>query len=65
MWLVRTASITGNPNDMLGTNVPSITSQCSQSASLRFIMSMSARRLAKLAESMDGETIVGIGKLRL
>ena len=41
---VRIGSINGKPNEILGTNVPSITSTCSQSASLRLIISKSCAK---------------------
>ena len=53
-----TASSTGNPNEMLGTNTPSMTSRWSQSASLRLIISISRSRCRKSAASNDGETNV-------
>ena len=41
-------------NEIFGTNTPSMTSTCSQSASERLIISRSLRRSAKLAESTEG-----------
>ena len=49
-----TASKTGKPKDMLGTKTPSITSMCNQSASLSLIISTSALRFRKSAESKEG-----------
>jgi hypothetical protein len=55
-----TFSITGNPNEMLGTNKPSITSRWIQSASLAFNILISSERLRKSAESSDGAMITDI-----
>ena len=49
---------TGKPNDILGTNTPSIISKCSQSASLRLIFSRSLLKSAKFAESKDGAILI-------
>ena len=48
---------TGKPKDMFGTNTPSIISMCTQSASLRLIISMSFARYAKSAERIEGDII--------
>ena len=53
------------PDEMFGTKTPSITSRCSQSASLWFSISTSRCRLVKSAESSDGEISVSILFIRL
>src|SRR5574344_1524679 len=60
LHIFATDFITGKPKEILGTNTPSITSRCNQSASLRFIISISLLRSLKSAAKRDGATIVFI-----
>jgi hypothetical protein len=46
------------PNEILGTNKPSITSRCSQSALLLSIISQSLERLPKSAAKIEGAIFV-------
>ena len=48
------ASITGKPNEMLGTNTPSITSRWNHSQVLSLSRSMSRCKWPKSADSSDG-----------
>ncbi len=48
---------TGNPNEMLGTNTPSITSMCTHSAALRSIILVSRSKWPKSADSIEGDMI--------
>jgi hypothetical protein len=52
--------MTGNPKEILGTKVPSITSICNHSASLAFIISQAACRFPKSADNKDGDIILFI-----
>ena len=54
---LRIGFITGNPNEMLGTKTPSITSMCTHSAALRSIIFVSRSRLPKSADNIEGEII--------
>ena len=59
IWLGKDfACITGNPKLMLGTNTPSITSRCNQSALLLLIIPISRSRFPKSAARREGETII-------
>ena len=51
--LLAIASLTGNPNDILGTNAPSMTSRWNMSAYL-FTVSISFSRWRKSAASIEG-----------
>ena len=68
-WIIRWASngmseyflmdlMTGAPKVMLGTNIPSMTSRCAQSAPAFSMRRSSSPNLEKSAESMDGDTLV-------
>ena len=54
------AFITGNPMEILGTKLPSITSTCKQNASLELSISSCERRLQKSAASREGATLIFI-----
>mmetsp|Transcript_2339 Transcript_2339/g.5114 ORF Transcript_2339/g.5114 Transcript_2339/m.5114 type:complete len:259 (+) Transcript_2339:173-949(+) len=54
----RSASTTSGPMVMLGTNRPSMTSTCTQSHPASSIAFTCAPSSAKLAERMDGETMI-------
>ena len=53
-----TASMTGNPKDILGTKLPSITSRCNQSASDSFTISTSRPICRKSAARREGANII-------
>ena len=55
---LRIGGISGNPNEMFGTNTPSITSMCTHSASLRSSIAMSSAKCPKSAESTEGDMIL-------
>lgn len=52
------ALITGAPKVMFGTNMPSMTSRCAQSAPADSILRSSSPSLEKSADSIDGATLV-------
>ena len=54
---LRMAFSTGNPNEMLGTKTPSITSIWTHSAALASTIRVSRSRWPKSAESIEGATI--------
>ena len=53
-----TALITGGPNVMLGTNIPSITSRWIQSAPALSVLAISSPSLEKSADRIEGDTLV-------
>lgn len=53
-----TALITGGPNVMLGTNLPSITSRWIQSAPALSVLAISSPSLEKSADRIEGDTLV-------
>jgi hypothetical protein len=68
-WIIRCASngmsecflialMTGAPNVMFGTNIPSMTSRCAQSAPAESILRSSSPSLEKSADSIEGATLV-------
>ena len=50
-----TALVTGNPNDMLGTKTPSMTSRCIMAERLSFSIEIALLRLPKSALRIEGE----------
>ena len=53
-----TALMTGGPNVMFGTNIPSITSRWIQSAPALSVLAISSPSLEKSADRMEGDTLV-------
>ena len=53
-----TALITGGPNVILGTNIPSITSRWIQSAPALSVLAISSPSLEKSADRIEGDTLV-------
>ena len=59
--LLRRLSSTGRPMLMFGTNMPSITSKCSQSAPAARTASTSSLSLTKSADSSEGAIFIIFG----
>lgn len=53
-----TLEITGAPKVRFGTNIPSMTSRCAQSAPQRSIMASSSPKREKSQESIEGATFM-------
>ena len=49
--------ITGIPNEIFGTNIPSMTSMCIQSHPASSILFTSAPKFAKSADKIDGDNL--------